>query len=80
MATLKEILPISNQIINEYRLAKISGGPGRYFYQTNLECSANYVLVKCNKCKTQHLLILGVTETQPTLYGGQLQGIWSVEA
>lgn len=73
----KKIIPF--EVIEEKGIAVVEKiFTGEYFYTTILGCPANYMLVKCNKCQTKHLMILGLTETQPALYAGQLHGIWHV--
>jgi hypothetical protein len=66
----KEII-VENQM-SEYTLLT----DGSLYFTTKLGCKANYSLVICRKCQTKHLLILGLSETQPCLYAGQIHGIW----
>lgn len=70
---------ITNKLIIEHGLAEISEWDNKYYYQTKIGASANYVQVKCEHCQAKHLLVIGVTETQPVLYGGQLQGMWRIK-
>lgn len=70
---------LTNDIIREKGMAEVATFGDSFYYKTNIEASANYVQVKCEHCGSKHLLILGMTETQPALYGGQLQGIWRIK-
>lgn len=47
-------------------------------YKTLLEAEANYVSVFCKRCNTKYLIVLGITETQPTRYVGALLGVWLI--
>lgn len=70
---------LSESLIKEKKLCIIKKiFTGENFYTTLLDCPANYAAVQCNQCKTKHLIILGLTETQPGLYAGQLHGIWKM--
>jgi len=70
---------LSNKIIEEKNLAVVSEFAGSNSYLTFLGATAEYVLVRCKHCTTNHLIVLGLTETQPTLYRAQVQGIWKVD-
>ena len=70
---------LTNEIIEENKLANRRSLGDRFIYDTVLGCTANYVQVKCKNCDTKHLMVLGITETQPGLYGGQLQGMWRIK-
>ena len=70
---------ITNKQVSENGISEISELDNKYYYQTKNGSSANYVQVKCENCQTKHLLVLGITETQPGLYGGQLHGMWRVK-
>lgn len=69
---------ITEEQIVKNNLAQISGIGDFKIYKTRLGFSANYARVFCNNCKTNHLLILGLGETQPGLYAGHLQGVWKI--
>lgn len=70
---------LSNEQIIESKIAEIVTFGQDYFYKTKLDAPANYVQVKCKSCNTIHFMVLGITETQPGLYGGQLQGVWRIK-
>lgn len=71
---------LTNEIIKEKGIAEISDfGKDAYYYKIKLEASAEYVQVRCKSCNTKHFLVLGITETQPGLYGGQLHGVWRIK-
>lgn len=70
---------LTNEQINESGIADISEFDSKFYYKTKIKASANYVQVKCKNCEAKYLLVLGITETQPALYGGQLQGMWRIK-
>lgn len=70
---------LTNEIIKEKGIAEISEFGEEYYYKIKLEGAANYVQVNCKTCNTKHFLVLGIVETQPGLYGGQLHGVWRVK-
>jgi hypothetical protein len=70
---------LTNEIIKEKGLAQISELGQEFIYDIKIEATANYVQVKCKSCNTKHFLVLGITETQPGLYGGQLHGVWRIK-
>lgn len=69
-------LPLEN--ITNYQIAEIAAIGDFVVYKTLLEAEANYVSVFCKRCNTKHLIVLGITETQPTRYAGALQGVWLI--
>lgn len=70
---------ITIEQVREHGIAEVSEWDNKYYYQTKIGASANYVQVKCEKCQAKHLIILGIAETQPALYGGQLHGMWRIK-
>ena len=70
---------LTNEIIKEKGIAEIEEFGHDFYYKIKLEASANYIQVKCKTCNTKHFLVLGITETQPGLYGGQLHGVWRIK-
>ncbi|MCB9232670.1 MAG: hypothetical protein H6581_13450 [Bacteroidia bacterium] len=71
---------LTHELIREKGLAEFANtGQNQYYYKTRLGCPANYALVRCDQCQTRHFMVLGLTETQPGLYAGQLHGIWRIK-
>ncbi len=71
---------ITKEMIAEKKMAECTEmANGNFYFTTKLGCQANYLQVICRKCQSKHLLILGIGETQPCLYAGQIQGIWRLK-
>jgi hypothetical protein len=69
---------LSTEDISNYHIAEIVALGDFVIYKTMLGATAHYVAVVCKRCSTKHLLVMGITEVQPTRYAGALQGIWLV--
>lgn len=71
---------LDHQQVIEQKLALLSANaPTQPWYITQLGFTACYAQVECGHCHSRHLLVLGLGETQPGLYAGQLHGIWKVQ-
>ena len=70
---------LTHEIINEKSIAFLNEFGNSICYKTVLGCVANYVQVRCTICNSNHLMVMGIDETQPSRYCGQLQGIWRLK-
>lgn len=69
---------LSDEDINNYHIAEIKRMGDFTIYKTQVGGAAHYVYVFCKRCLSKHLVVLSVTEVQPTRYAGAVQGVWLV--
>lgn len=69
---------VSAEDISNFHIAEVKQLGDMTIYRTALGGSAQYVQVHCQRCSTSHLVVLSITEVQPTRYAGAVQGVWMV--
>ena len=69
---------IAVEDVSIYHLAEIKKTGDFTVYSTQIGGAAHYSYVLCKRCSSKHLIVLSVTEFQPTRYCGAVQGVWLV--